>query len=528
MRIIGQFASVVLACVAWGLGCAQSDTDDGTRASAGTGGVAVGGTSTGGGVSTAGADGGSVATGGTSGPATGGAGGAATGGAATGGVATGGAATGGTGTGGTGVNPTCPGDAAHAYQGVIGTIPGTIQAEDFDPAGYSDSTAGNEGGAYRTNVDVDIKAFGTGYAVGWMNAGEWLEYTVNVATEGDYQVELRVGTVDAGRTLELSECGTSLTAPIAIPRIAAWGDISTATAGPIHLVAGLQVIRVTVGAADYLDFDSMTFQPYSGGTGGTGGGGTGGTGGTNTGGVSGSGGSTTGGTGGSVGYQPCPTDGSACKILPLGDSITWGVGDEGNGGYRGPLFASAVTAGQKITFTGSLSNGPTTVLGQPFPQKNEGHSGWGISQVTPYSGGNAGIATVIPSPAFNSGSGGIPNIILLHIGTNDQGSYTAAQMTSDLSGLLDKLITNAPGAYVVVAQIIPLGYGTNDVIRTYNQSIPGLVQQRANAGKHITIVDMFAGFATSSMLVSDNIHPNSSGYKFMADRWYSVIGPLLP
>jgi lysophospholipase L1-like esterase len=227
-------------------------------------------------------------------------------------------------------------------------------------------------------------------------------------------------------------------------------------------------------------------------------------------------------------YQPCPTDGTACKVLPFGDSITFGVNDEGNGGYRGPLFAAAVAAGRKITFTGSLSNGPNTVSGQTFPKKNEGHSGWGISEVTPYSNGNAGIATLIPSPAFSSGSGGTPNIILLHIGTNDAGSFPATQMINDLKGLLDKVITNAPNALVVVAQIIPLGYGTNDVIKAYNQAIPGVVQERAAAGKHIVLVDMYTGFTTSTMLGSDSIHPNTTGYKFMADRWYAAIGGLLP
>ena len=66
------------------------------------------------------------------------------------------------------------------------------------------------------------------------------------------------------------------------------------------------------------------------------------------------------------------------------------------------------------------------------------------------------------------------------------------------------------------------------VVGLLAQGGPGLVQQRAGAGKHITSVDMFTGFTPSSMLGSDNIHPNSTGYKFMADRWYSVIGPLLP
>ncbi len=238
-----------------------------------------------------------------------------------------------------------------------------------------------------------------------------------------------------------------------------------------------------------------------------------------------------GGTGGSAGtgaYNPCSAHSAPCKILPLGDSITYGVNDEGNGGYRGPLFASTVVAGQKITFTGSLTDGPTTVSGQPFPQHNEGHSGWGISEVTTYSNGNAGIATVIPAPAFGSSSGGTPDIILLHIGTNDSGQYPATQMTSDLQTLLNKIFTNAPNALVVVAQIIPLGHGTNSVIKAYNQSIPGLVQTFAAGGKHITTVDMYTGFNTSTMLGSDSIHPNTSGYTFMADHWYSVIGALLP
>jgi len=258
----------------------------------------------------------------------------------------------------------------------------------------------------------------------------------------------------------------------------------------------------------------------SGGAGGTGGrGGSAGT-------AGGGGGAT--GTGGAASYNPCPTGAGPCKILPFGDSITYGVNDEGNAGYRGPLFASAVAAGQKITFTGSLSDGPNTVSGQTFPKNNEGHSGWGISEVNPNSGGNAGITTVIPSPAFNSGSGGLPNIILLHIGTNDQGSFTATQMTSDLTGLLDKLIADAPDALLVVAQIIPLGYGTNAVIKAYNQALPGIVQQRAAAGKHIALVDMYTGFNTSTMLGSDSIHPNTTGYTFMAAHWYSVIGSLLP
>jgi hypothetical protein len=52
--------------------------------------------------------------------------------------------------------------------------------------------------------------------------------------------------------------------------------------------------------------------------------------------------------------------------------------------------------------------------------------------------------------------------------------------------------------------------------------------QRAAAGKHVALVDMYTGFNPSTMLVSDNIHPNSAGYKFMTDRWHAAVGSLLP
>ncbi|MGC4063873.1 MAG: GDSL-type esterase/lipase family protein [Polyangiaceae bacterium] len=169
----------------------------------------------------------------------------------------------------------------------------------------------------------------------------------------------------------------------------------------------------------------------------------------------------TGGTSASSGstavYRPCPTDGSPCKVLPLGDSITWGVGDEANGGYRGPLFGLTIAANKRITFTGSLSNGPSTVSGSTFPKRNEGHSGWGISTVTTYSGGKAGIATLVPSPAFDAASGGTPNIILMMIGTNDAGESgaTASAMSTRLGALMNKIIAAAPNATLVVAKITP-------------------------------------------------------------------------
>src|SRR5437763_1179031 len=59
-------------------------------------------------------------------------------------------------------------------------------------------------------------------------------------------------------------------------------------------------------------------------------------------------------------FAPCPTDGTPCVVMPLGDSITEGYPNF-NGGYRVELFNQAVMGSKNITFVGRKSNGPTTV-----------------------------------------------------------------------------------------------------------------------------------------------------------------------
>ena len=79
--------------------------------------------------------------------------------------------------------------ASPNYGGTAWLVPGSIQAEDFDIGGegvaYHDTDAVNSGGVYRS-TGVDVQATGDsggGYNVGWVKAGEWLTYTVNVASD---------------------------------------------------------------------------------------------------------------------------------------------------------------------------------------------------------------------------------------------------------------------------------------------------------------------------------------------------------
>ncbi|XXT15087.1 SGNH/GDSL hydrolase family protein [Sorangium sp. So ce429] len=216
-----------------------------------------------------------------------------------------------------------------------------------------------------------------------------------------------------------------------------------------------------------------------------------------------------GGAGGSpdAGFQPCPETGP-CKILPLGDSITFGLGFDG--GYRVELFHLAQQDDHEITFTGTQQmNGPAMVDGVPFPRNHEGISGETIQQ----------IANRVPTPALRD----TPHIVLLHAGTNDMVS-SANGADARLGALLDELIAEAPDALIVVSSIIPLPFAASSV-NTFNAAIPGLVAERASAGAHILFADQFMGFPTSEL--GDQVHPNQAGYARMAGVWYEAIEDYL-
>jgi hypothetical protein len=218
-------------------------------------------------------------------------------------------------------------------------------------------------------------------------------------------------------------------------------------------------------------------------------------------GVAGSGGSSA-----STEFKPCPATG-ACKILPLGDSITDGIGF--SGGYRVQLFHLAVMNMKNVTFVGSKMNGPMTVDGMPFPPKHEGTSGITIG----------GLDGRIPMPGLNE----IPHIVLLHIGTNDM--YMSPAGAADrLATLIDGIVTTAPDALVVVAKIIPLSSGAS-AVATYNEAIPAVVQKQIDAKKHVILIDQFTGFPTSEL--GDGVHPNMAGYSRMAEKWYAAISSYL-
>lgn len=134
------------------------------------------------------------------------------------------------------------GDAPHE-------IPGTIEAEDYDNGGegvaYHDLDVANQGGQYRLDEGVDIENCSEGgYNVGWINAGEWLEYTVNVAATGRHAVDALVATQVSNAKFHIEFGGINKTGVLDVPNTEGWQIWEFVSKTGISLNAGVQVMRV--------------------------------------------------------------------------------------------------------------------------------------------------------------------------------------------------------------------------------------------------------------------------------------------
>ncbi len=156
------------------------------------------------------------------------------------------------------------------FGGTLHPIPGKIELENYDIGGngfaYFDDTPGSEVTPlvnFRTNEDVDIENCtdtGGGYNLGYTLAGEWLEYSVNVAKAGIYKLNLRVACNGEGRSIALTIDDLPLASNITIPNTEGWQNWQTITVDDLEMTPGEHIIRLTIGSTDYVNLNYMTFE----------------------------------------------------------------------------------------------------------------------------------------------------------------------------------------------------------------------------------------------------------------------------
>jgi Carbohydrate binding module (family 6) len=160
------------------------------------------------------------------------------------------------------------------YTGSPFAVPGTFEAENYDLGGegvaYHDAVPGNAGNQYRTSEDVDIYTPSTGtnasgYVVNNIQTGEWIEYTINVASAGSYLLQLHVSSEFTGSRFHVEIDGADVTGSVTVPTTGWWGTF-TWIGRTVNLSAGQHVLRVHA-EQEYFNLDAiriLTQTPYSG------------------------------------------------------------------------------------------------------------------------------------------------------------------------------------------------------------------------------------------------------------------------
>jgi lysophospholipase L1-like esterase len=190
------------------------------------------------------------------------------------------------------------------------------------------------------------------------------------------------------------------------------------------------------------------------------------------------------------------------RVLPLGDSITWGKGSPSHSAYRREL--RRLVAGQSrytVRFVGSQRSGDL-----PEPQ-NEGHSGYTVGEI------RAGVDRWMATAR--------PDVVLLHIGINDLHRHVdPAHAPERLAELVDRLYADRPGVSVVLLGLIPTTPHLQAQAAAYNRHAAALQRIERMRGRTFWYV---APPALTRAQMADSLHPNDAGYARIARAFFPAL-----
>lgn len=143
------------------------------------------------------------------------------------------------------------------------TIPGTIEAEDFDNGcpgdAYMDRDEANTSRQYRLDQGVDIEVCDAGgFDVCRTNPGEWIAYTVSLAKAATYEVSFHIACTSDNARLHLECDGVDKTGNVITPSTNGRQNWS-AVKSTVRLDAGKHVLKLMFDGPG-LSIDRMVFE----------------------------------------------------------------------------------------------------------------------------------------------------------------------------------------------------------------------------------------------------------------------------
>lgn len=225
--------------------------------------------------------------------------------------------------------------------------------------------------------------------------------------------------------------------------------------------------------------------------------------------------------------------GNRKRLLPIGDSITWGTGDTiGNTmGYRDHLQDRV---GKEFVVVGTKKR-PQSAAG--YATNNSAYPSIDTEQTEDM------LLTELQNTMTNAPEG---SVVLLHIATNDAGrivdsvsGYTRQGTIDNVEDILDIIRVFDTSLTVYVADLGPSG-DVNDnaemvainsevrsMINTYKITYPNfkIHEVSMNTMYSNDTYSLCSGDAIANCY-DDNIHPNDIGYRSMSNQWSDCLEDL--
>ena len=157
------------------------------------------------------------------------------------------------------------------YKEVAAAVPGKIEAENYDVGGHNkafyDNDRENQGKAYREDevdvVDISDSKCGDkaceGYAIGYTQEDEWVEYTINVKNDAKYNITANVATAFETSAMQLFIDDKEITESVVAPKVdSVWTTYKVIDVGSAELKKGEHVLKLLI-TGGYLNVDWIQF-----------------------------------------------------------------------------------------------------------------------------------------------------------------------------------------------------------------------------------------------------------------------------
>lgn len=196
--------------------------------------------------------------------------------------------------------------------------------------------------------------------------------------------------------------------------------------------------------------------------------------------------------------------------MPVGGSVTHGVGSSDQSGYRKTLLQLLCDMGFNARMVGSRRTGAFD---------NNQHEGWRGFRIEQ-----------IETRARPSAEKLRPHIFTVNAGSNDcLQDFRLLEASDRLGGLLESLWLASPGSTAIVSSLLVNRDEAVDMrVTAFNREVEAMVAKKAAAGGRIVFVNMHADSGpTLDDLGEDGTHPNDAGYNKMARIWIQGIREAL-